>query len=42
VVLEHTLDLPAQRDAALRGDARFAHETRVLYDALRRGNEEAA
>jgi len=34
VVLEHALDLPAQRDAALRGDARFARETRVLYEAL--------
>jgi len=42
VVLEHSLDLPAQRDAALRGDARFAHQTRVLYEALRRGNGEAA
>ena len=34
IVLEHALDLPAQRDAALRGDARFARETRVLYEAL--------
>jgi NitT/TauT family transport system ATP-binding protein len=42
VVLEHALDLPGQRDAALRGDSRFAHETRVLYEALRRGNGEAA
>jgi NitT/TauT family transport system ATP-binding protein len=42
VVLEHTLDLPAQRDAALRGDARFAREMSVLYQALRRGNGEAA
>jgi NitT/TauT family transport system ATP-binding protein len=42
VVLEHAFDLPAQRDAALRGDARFARETGVLYEALRRGNEDAA
>jgi len=42
IVLEHALDLPAQRDAALRGDARFARETGVLYEALRRGNEDAA
>ena len=41
VVLEHALDLPTQRDAALRGDARFARETGVLYEALRRGNEDA-
>jgi NitT/TauT family transport system ATP-binding protein len=42
VVLEHALDLPAQREAALRGEARFARETGVLYEALRRGNENAA
>jgi NitT/TauT family transport system ATP-binding protein len=42
VVLEHRLDLPAERDAALRGDARFARETRVLWEALQRGNEAAA
>jgi NitT/TauT family transport system ATP-binding protein len=42
LVLEHRLDLPAVRDAALRGDARFAHETGVLYAALQRGNAEAA
>jgi NitT/TauT family transport system ATP-binding protein len=35
VVLEHEIDLPAQRDATLRGDARFARETSVLYEALR-------
>ena len=35
VVLEHAIDLPAQRDASLRGDARFARETAVLYAALR-------
>jgi len=42
IVLEHALDLPAHRDAAVRGDARFARETGVLYQALRGGNGEAA
>ena len=42
IVLEHALDLPTSRDAALRGDARFARETSVLYGALRRGNETAS
>jgi NitT/TauT family transport system ATP-binding protein len=42
VVTEHRLDLPADRDAALRADPRFARETGVLYAALRRGNEGAA
>jgi NitT/TauT family transport system ATP-binding protein len=42
VVLEHRLDLPAERTAELRGDPRFAAETRVLFDALRRGSERAA
>ncbi|RIL02793.1 MAG: nitrate/sulfonate/bicarbonate ABC transporter ATP-binding protein [Proteobacteria bacterium] len=42
VVLEHAIDLPAERDAALRGDARFAAETRALYAALARGNASAA
>jgi NitT/TauT family transport system ATP-binding protein len=37
VVCEHRLELPAQRDAALRADPRFARETGVLQDALRRG-----
>jgi NitT/TauT family transport system ATP-binding protein len=41
VVLEHRVDLPSERDAALRGDPRFAHETRVLYEALARGNGDA-
>jgi hypothetical protein len=36
-VLEHRLDLPAQRSAALRADPRFARETGVLQDALRSG-----
>jgi len=38
VVLEHRLDLPVERTAELRGDARFAAETRALFDALRRGS----
>jgi NitT/TauT family transport system ATP-binding protein len=38
IALEHAIDLPAERDAALRGDARFAAETRTLYAALARGN----
>ena len=42
VVLEHRLELPAQRDAGLRADPRFARETGVLQDALRRGAEAAA
>ena len=37
VVLDHRLDLPAQRTTALRGDARFARELAVLRDALRAG-----
>ena len=42
VVLEHRIDLPSERDAALRGDPRFARETRILYEALARGNEGGA
>ncbi|MCL4684373.1 ABC transporter ATP-binding protein [Myxococcota bacterium] len=42
VVLEHALDLPLRRDAALRADPRFARETGVLQDALRRGAEAGA
>jgi NitT/TauT family transport system ATP-binding protein len=42
VVLEHRIDLPPERDATLRGDPRFARETRVLYEALARGNGDAA
>jgi len=42
IVCEHRLALPAERDAALRGDPRFAAETRVLFEALRRGAEVAA
>jgi NitT/TauT family transport system ATP-binding protein len=39
VVLEHRLDLPARREAALRAEARFARETGMLFEALRRGGE---
>ncbi len=42
VVLERALDLPLRRDAALRADPRFARETGVLQDALRRGAEAGA
>jgi NitT/TauT family transport system ATP-binding protein len=34
VVLDHRLDLPREREASLRTDARFAAQTRVLHDAL--------
>ena len=37
ILLDHPVDLGQARDAALRGDPRFARETRVLYEALRRG-----
>jgi NitT/TauT family transport system ATP-binding protein len=39
VVLEHRLDLPAQRLAELRAEPRFARETGILFEALRRGGE---
>ena len=37
VVLDHHVSLPVARDAALRTDASFAAEMRVIQDALRRG-----
>jgi NitT/TauT family transport system ATP-binding protein len=37
IVQDHTFDLPSERTADLRGAADFARETRVLYDALERG-----
>ena len=37
IVLDHKLDLPEQRTAALRSDAQFSHEMRVLFEALERG-----
>jgi hypothetical protein len=39
VVLEHELELPAKRSAALRADPRFAAQTGILQDALRRRSE---
>jgi NitT/TauT family transport system ATP-binding protein len=40
IVLDHDLSqsLPLDRTNAIRGDASFARETRVLFDALERGN----
>jgi NitT/TauT family transport system ATP-binding protein len=37
LVLDHRLDLPTDRSPALRTDAQFAREMRVLFDALSRG-----
>ena len=37
IVLDHRLDLPAQRTAALRSDPQFAREMRTLYEALEQG-----
>ncbi|MGF1633277.1 MAG: ABC transporter ATP-binding protein [Phycisphaerae bacterium] len=37
VLLDHTLDLPADRDAELRASAAFARESGVLFHALRGG-----
>ena len=37
VVIDHRLALPEQRTPALRTDPQFAHEMRVLFDALQRG-----
>ena len=37
IVLDHRLDLPAQRTAALRTDPHFAREMRKLYEALEQG-----
>ncbi|MFO0756075.1 MAG: ABC transporter ATP-binding protein [Byssovorax sp.] len=36
-VLDRRIDLPAERAGALRAEARFAAETRVLFEALERG-----
>jgi NitT/TauT family transport system ATP-binding protein len=36
-VLDHRLDLPAERTAALRTDPHFAREMRRLYEALEQG-----
>ncbi|MDB5302190.1 MAG: transporter ATP-binding protein [Phycisphaerales bacterium] len=37
IIVDHQFDLPADRPADTRGTADFARETRVLYDALERG-----
>ncbi len=37
VVLDHAIDLPMQRDGLLRTTAEFAAQTRVLYEALVKG-----
>ena len=39
IVLDHTLDLPPERDASLRGEPRFAREIAVLLQALERGKQ---
>ena len=38
VILDHTLDLPERRTAALRTDARFSQQLRILFEALERGD----
>ena len=37
VVLDRPVELPADRDAVIRGSAEFARETRAVYEALERG-----
>ncbi|AKT39206.1 ABC transporter ATP-binding protein [Chondromyces crocatus] len=37
IVLDRTLALPSRRDASLRLEASFAHEVRILQEALERG-----
>jgi NitT/TauT family transport system ATP-binding protein len=38
VILDHRLDLPEQRTAALRTDAQFSQQMRILFEALERGD----
>jgi NitT/TauT family transport system ATP-binding protein len=38
VILDHTLDLPGQRTAALRTDGQFSQQMRVLFEALERSD----
>jgi NitT/TauT family transport system ATP-binding protein len=38
VILDHRIDLPEQRNAALRTDAQFSRQMRVLFEALERGD----
>jgi NitT/TauT family transport system ATP-binding protein len=42
VVLDHPIDLPHERSGDLRADVGFARHTRVLYNALERGDGVAA
>ncbi len=37
ILLDRSIDLPAQRDSALRGSPEFAAQTRDIYQALERG-----
>lgn len=37
IIADHRIDLPMGRPGAIRATAEFARETRVLYDALERG-----
>jgi NitT/TauT family transport system ATP-binding protein len=37
IVLDHMLDLPAERTGSLRGDPLFARQTRLLFEALDKG-----
>jgi NitT/TauT family transport system ATP-binding protein len=38
IVADHPIDLPRERVGSLRTEARFAAQTRVLFDALERGD----
>ena len=38
IVLDHRLDLPAEREAPLRSDPNFAAQMRTLYQALEQGD----
>jgi NitT/TauT family transport system ATP-binding protein len=42
VVLDHRLDLPEQRTAALRTEAQFSRQMRLLFEALDRGQRTAS
>jgi NitT/TauT family transport system ATP-binding protein len=42
VVIDHTLDLPETRTAALRTEPRFAAQMHILFEALERGERSAA
>jgi NitT/TauT family transport system ATP-binding protein len=37
IMLDHVLDLPRQRDAAIRTDPAFSRQMRILFEALERG-----